>query len=551
MSMPVALTAGTIIGGHYVIGDLINRGGFGAVYRGVDTSEGNRPCAIKETYDVTPASRRRALMEAGILFTVRNRHLPEVYDALEANGRFYLVMQLIEGQTLLQILKSRVPNGLVGEQEPFRLATGPCSEQEVLAWLLPVIEILQELHSRNPPVMHRDIKPGNIILTPQYTSVLVDFGLTKLYDPNVDTQTMGRAVTPGFSPIEQYVGKTTPQSDLYSMAATMYLLLTNRLPPPAMQRTGVDSIIAPREINPSLSPKIEHVLLKALAVEATLRYENMSEFAQALSESTFGAYSDQTIVAPPATPVGVGPRPLSQAEIEASEPTVYVGGFQPQTQQQMRPPTAPVSGLGPGTPSGPPYSAYPYPYIAPAGPGGPQRKRQRPWQAAQRPLPRTANQGCLWGGLQGIVAALLVLSSHQGSAFYLATFIGFVFYLIAGFFTTRRGGGSLRGGWAGFWTGIYGTMTFWIAFGIGLLLQYLQQLTHLGPDLTPQAASMQAWNNVKPAWPQIPYLLPQQSTFANVIALMLIGCLIAWICGWVGGLIGNSQAGAQQAAPHP
>ncbi|GCE16935.1 protein kinase [Dictyobacter kobayashii] len=84
--------------GHYIIGNLINQGGFGAVYRGVDTSEKNRPCAIKETYDVTPAARRQALMEASVLFTVRSPHLPEVYDALEANGRFYLIMQLIEGR---------------------------------------------------------------------------------------------------------------------------------------------------------------------------------------------------------------------------------------------------------------------------------------------------------------------------------------------------------------------------------------------------------------------------------------------------------------------
>ena len=99
MSLPVALAQGTVIGSHYIIGDLINSGGFGAVYRGVDTSEGNRSCAVKETYNVTPAARRQALMEASVLLTVRSKHLPEVYDAFEANGRFYLVMQLIEGQS--------------------------------------------------------------------------------------------------------------------------------------------------------------------------------------------------------------------------------------------------------------------------------------------------------------------------------------------------------------------------------------------------------------------------------------------------------------------
>src|SRR5271157_4136196 len=191
-SMP--LDPETSIGGHYIIDALISRGGFGAVYCGIDTSEGDRPCAIKETYDVTPSARRRALMEAAILFTVKSKHLPRVYDAFESNGRFYLVMQLIEGQTLQQLLKQR---------------RSPCSEQEVLTWLFPIMHVLHELHSRNSAVIHRDIKPGNIILTPDQTAVLVDFGLTKLYDPNSDTQTMVRAVSGGYSPVEQYVGKTS------------------------------------------------------------------------------------------------------------------------------------------------------------------------------------------------------------------------------------------------------------------------------------------------------------------------------------------------------
>ncbi|MGH2508889.1 MAG: hypothetical protein ACRDHZ_16010, partial [Ktedonobacteraceae bacterium] len=81
------LAAGATIGGHYRIEGLINTGGFGAVYRGIALSEGNRSCAIKETYDVTPAARRQALMEVAILFTVKTEHLPQVYDAFEEAGR--------------------------------------------------------------------------------------------------------------------------------------------------------------------------------------------------------------------------------------------------------------------------------------------------------------------------------------------------------------------------------------------------------------------------------------------------------------------------------
>ncbi len=211
MTDTLALMPGTLIDDHYIVGALLNAGGFGSVYRGIDTSEGNRPCAIKETYDVSPSARRQALTEAAILFTINSPHLPQVYDAFEEQGRFYLVMELIEGQNLLELSNIR---------------GRPFSEQEVLRWLVPVMHVLQELHSRNPAVIHRDIKPGNIILTPDERAVLVDFGLTRLYDPSSNSQTLVRAVSEGFSSLEQYIGKTTPQSDIYSMAATMYFLLT-------------------------------------------------------------------------------------------------------------------------------------------------------------------------------------------------------------------------------------------------------------------------------------------------------------------------------------
>src|SRR5216683_7219045 len=133
MTDSLPLDAGTSIGGHYVIDALINTGGFGAVYRGIDTSEGNRPCAIKETYDVSPSARRQALTEAAILFTINSPHLPQVYDAFEEQGRFYLVMQLIEGQNLLELSNIR---------------GRPFSEQAGLRWLVPVMDVLQELHSR-------------------------------------------------------------------------------------------------------------------------------------------------------------------------------------------------------------------------------------------------------------------------------------------------------------------------------------------------------------------------------------------------------------------
>src|SRR5437667_4969135 len=157
------------------------------------------------------------------------------------------------------------------------------------------MHVLNELHSRNPAVIHRDIKPGNIILTPDQTAVLVDFGLTKLYDPNSDTQTMVRAVSGGYSPVEQYVGKTNPQSDIYAIAATMYFLLTLKLPPESVNRSYHDELIAPRLLNPMLSPNIDRVLLKAMSIDADQRFRSMDEFAQALQNPSFAPYADPTV----------------------------------------------------------------------------------------------------------------------------------------------------------------------------------------------------------------------------------------------------------------
>jgi len=560
MSLPVALTPGTTIDGHYIIGSLINSDGFGAVYRGIDTSEGNRACAIKEIYDVTPAARRQALMEASVLFTVRSKHLPEVYDALEANRRFYLVMQLIEGQNLFQLLRSRVPGGLVGEQEPYQQGKGPCSEQEVLTWLLPIMDVLQELHSRRPAVIHRDIKPGNIILTPQQTAVLVDFGLTKLCDPALSTQTMTRAVTEGFSPLEQYVGKTSPPSDIYALAATMYLLLTNRMPPSATKRSMRDELIAPRLLNPSLSPNTEHVLLKALALQARDRYQSMSEFAQALQGFSFSAHADPTIAVTPALggnpPSLVLPAPPTQAYTKG-----YTG-----VQSAPQKPAGAKGTAGKLPPSGNGYSRPQPGYAQPAAaspayaPSPPYQQGymmpQAPYPPMARPLPAPFNQGCLWGLIQGVLAALLVISTRQPIYFDLAVIMGFVFYVIAGFTTTRRGGSSIRGAWAGYWAGLTSTVVFWFVLSVGFLLRLSQYMQSHPPGRgSGLRSSPNALNNAFLAvWPHFPNynVLPRQPALVNVVVLLLAGVIIAFSLGWMGGVLGSLRNRAKMAKrKHP
>ncbi len=528
MSLPLALVPGTIIGNNYVIESLINIGGFGAIYRATDISEGNRPCALKETYDVTPAARRQALMEASVLFTVRNEHLPQVYDALEADGRFYLVMQLIEGQDLLQLLKSRAISrhmASVGEQEPYQTTQGPCTEQEVLAWLLPIMNVLQELHSR--AIVHRDIKPANIILTPNQTTVLVDFGLTKLYDArSSNTQTLVRAVSEGFSPLEQYTGRTGPQSDIYAMAATIYLLLTNCLPPPAIKRRIHDELIAPHQLNPTISSKAESALLKALTVQADQRYQTMSEFAQALCELSFNAYADVTLVG------------------RQSSPTMLI---HPQPQQslvlQKQPLPVPAST---GVPQPHPLNKGVPPVVHPVAPMAYGVVPQAAVVVSAHLLPTPFGQGCLFGLIQAVLAALLVLFLKKEPLFYLGTFMGFFFYALAGFMTTHKGGSSIRGSWSGLWAGITSTVMFWIVLFIGLFILLAQRVEidttkaqRLGKTLPPNELK-HAWSAIQPAYPNYSFA-PAQSPLVNLLFLLGGGMLLASTIGWLGGKFGTSK----------
>jgi len=507
MSLPLPLDPGTLLDGRYIVGILINSGGFGAIYRGIDTSEANRTCAIKETYDVTPSARRQALTEAGILFTVRSKHLPQIYDAFEANGRFYLVMQLIEGQNLQQLLETRGRS---------------CSQQEVIAWLLPIMQVLQELHSRTPAIIHRDIKPGNIILTPDQAAVLVDFGLTKLYDPHSNTQTIIKAVSPGFSPIEQYVGKTSPQSDIYSLAATMYFLLTMKPPPLSINRSLREELIAPRLLNPSVSTQVEHALLRALAVNAEQRYQSMREFALALQEPAFNAHADPTIVATSVQSANGNSRSAT-----LSGPSVNIQHPPPP------PPPPPYTPLVYNVPSYPVSS----PYIATVPPGYVLVP-----QSALSPLPSSFGQGCLWGLVQSVLAALMVLILKHQAYFYLAIFMGFLFYVLAGFRTTRKGGSLWRGGWAGFWSGITSTIMFWTVYGIGLLLLISQRINadtqaaqRQGTVLRPADIS-RAVKSVTP----IVSNHPTAQSLQTIVPVFLIGGLTLAIgFGLLGGLIGK------------
>ena len=149
--------------------------------------------------------------------------------------------------------------------------------------LVPILDALDYLHTLNPPIIHRDIKPQNVRITPRGKVCLVDFGIAKIGAPSVRTETLARAVTSGFSPFEQYSGGSTDaRSDLYSLGATLYFMLSGVTPPDAQQRVRVDPLTPLHTLNDSISPTLEAVIARMMAVWPDDRFADIAAIRQAL-----------------------------------------------------------------------------------------------------------------------------------------------------------------------------------------------------------------------------------------------------------------------------
>jgi serine/threonine protein kinase len=263
------LQTGQILDNRYRIVKLIGQGGYGAVYRAWDMSL-QRPCAVKENLDTSQEALRQFEREALLLAELRHPNLPRVIDHFSIPGQGqYLAMDFVEGQSLEDIMAQR---------------SAPLAEQEVYPWVEQVCAALSYLHSRKPPVIHRDIKPENIIITPEGRAMLVDFGISKFYDPHLKTTIGAKAVTPGYSPPEQYGGDSTDaRSDVYALGATVYTLFTAQKPPESVQRlAGNATLPAPHYHNLQVSPRAEQALLKAMEVDIQKRYQSVVDFCSAL-----------------------------------------------------------------------------------------------------------------------------------------------------------------------------------------------------------------------------------------------------------------------------
>lgn len=256
------LNPGQTIIDRYRITKLLGQGGFGAVYRAWDLNL-EASCAIKENLDTSPEIQEQFRREAVILANLAHPNLPRVRDHFYIPGQGqYLVMDFVQGEDLRQKLD--------------RLGC-PLPESQVLPWIEQVCDALRYLHSQYPPIIHRDIKPDNIKITPGGKAMLVDFGIAKIFHPRIGTGQGARAITPGYSPVEQY-GKsgTDARSDVYSLGATLYTLMTNQEPPESIMRNLGTELIPPCRLNTALSPGMERVIQKAMEVLPDDRYPSVA-----------------------------------------------------------------------------------------------------------------------------------------------------------------------------------------------------------------------------------------------------------------------------------
>jgi serine/threonine protein kinase len=281
--MPLA--TGHILNNRYRIVKLLGQGGFGAVYRAWDVNF-DLQCALKENTENTPEGQRQFQREAQMLHMVRHPNLPLVKDyfAIPNSGQ-YLVMDYVEGDDLQMMLDRQ----------------GALPEAQALGWVLQICGALSYLHAQTPPIIHRDIKPANIKVTPLGQAMLVDFGIAKTYDPNSKTTQGARAVTHGYSPPEQYgQGRTDARSDIYSLGATLYTLLTGQVPPDSVDMlTGSAPLLPPaKQINSQLSVFTSDAVAKAMTLNIIQRYQAIDEFKVALNGAVQKSNVKPNIVTP-------------------------------------------------------------------------------------------------------------------------------------------------------------------------------------------------------------------------------------------------------------
>ena len=278
------LTTGTVLQERYRILRPLGRGGMGAVYEAADMRL-SRNVALKQTLVETDELKRAFEREARLLANLRHPALPKVLDHFSEGTGLFLVMEFIPGDDLGVMLGQR---------------GGPFAPAEVLRWADQLLGALEYLHGLEPPVLHRDIKPANLKLISRDHIVLLDFGLAKGSAGQM-TRAEGHSLlgySPNYSPLEQMQGTGTDErSDLYSLGATLYHLLTDVKPPDALSRAAAvvngqqDPLRPATEFNREISAPVSAALMRAMALNLENRPRTASEMRDNLHNSALRAAS--------------------------------------------------------------------------------------------------------------------------------------------------------------------------------------------------------------------------------------------------------------------
>ena len=262
----------TILHDRYRVIEKLGQGGMGAVFLAWDQTLDTK-VAIKSNFNPALESVNQFLREARLLAALRHQNLPRVTDYFVIEKEQFLVMDFIPGEDLGERLK----------------AEGAQKLADVLHWSAQLSSALAYLHAQNPPVVHRDIKPANIKLTPEGEAILVDFGIAKADTAQSQTATGAAGYTPGYAPPEQYgQGHTGPYSDQFSLAATIYALLTQAKPADSIQRVlGKATLVPIRQMDPDIPQNVADALQKAMALKPEDRFDSVASFQKALEDPQF------------------------------------------------------------------------------------------------------------------------------------------------------------------------------------------------------------------------------------------------------------------------
>src|SRR6266480_7865915 len=270
------LVSGTELSGkRYKIEKPVAAGGMGAVYRAIDTRF-NRPCAVKEMLDEfqNDTERTQAVewfgREATLLLDLNHPCIPRVRDFFVEGGRHYLVMDFIEGRTLGDVLEKE--GNVVGVNG----ARG-APELRASSWGQQICSVLGYLHRQAPPIIFRDIKPSNIMVTERDEVKLIDFGIARTFQAQRQSTII---MTIGYAPPEQLHGMPEPRSDIYALGATLHRILTHH--DAANNKPSIFAFPLVRTLRPDISMAFEQVIMRALAPGVEQRWINASEMEKAI-----------------------------------------------------------------------------------------------------------------------------------------------------------------------------------------------------------------------------------------------------------------------------